>query len=116
MALRLIDETAAQTVLEISGGGALIGIGGAADSVQILAVCGQPIIKSNGLVYDARVVASSGATASGTVALDGNGVATVSTAQPEPVVIADSSEVWNNTAGSFNLHGAAGGNRTYCIW
>jgi hypothetical protein len=44
--LQLKNETTGHVALEISGGGALIGIDGASDSVHILAICGNPIIKS----------------------------------------------------------------------
>ena len=118
MALRLIDETAAQTVLEISGGGALIGIGGAADSVQILSVCGNPIIRSDGICYNNTVVATSGGPVSGVASLDGSGNATISTGLSEPVIekTSGSLSLVDNSAGSFQLHGAAGGTREYCYW
>jgi hypothetical protein len=117
MALQLRDETAAQLVLEISGGGALIGIGGAADSVQILAVCGNPIIKSTGVAYDSTVTSASGTTASGSVTTDGSGYATITTSTGEPAVgVGVDSGLQVNNTNDFVLSWSPSTSRKYVYW
>jgi hypothetical protein len=107
MPLRLRDETAAVDVLEISGGGVLIGIGGAADSVHILAVCGNPIIKSSGIAYDNTVISSAAVPSTGSVTTDGSGNATITTSTGQAATTSSGTNITTLGTNSIAVHGLA---------
>jgi hypothetical protein len=87
MALEVIDETAGKVVCIIPNGtSALLGINGAADSVQLLAISGNVLFKSTGIVNTNLVRGSAALPTTGTVTTDGSGIATVSTTVTQPVI------------------------------
>jgi hypothetical protein len=115
--LQLKNETTGHVALEISGGGALIGIDGASDSVHILAICGNPIIKSTKVIYDSRVVATSGKTTFGTATLDSSGNASITHGQTQPVIVQGvSNSIQDDDSTRFSLRGPANGTRKYNFW
>lgn len=115
MALRLINVTVAKSVLEISSSGALLGINGAADPTHILALSGNPIIKSTGVAYDNTVVSASAQAVSGTVTLDSSGSATITTNLGQAPVAADYG-IDSLSTNSYTLRGPANTSLKYCYW
>jgi hypothetical protein len=119
MPLQLKDETTGHIALEISGGGALIGIDGASDSVHILAVCGNPIIKSSGVAYDNTVISASAAPGQGSVTLDGSGRASVAHSLGTPPIAASGDgSISTTTVDStyVQITGGASTSARYTYW
>lgn len=115
MPLQLKDETTGIVALEISGGGALIGIDGAS-GVHILAVCGNPIIKSNGVAFDNTVVPTAAVPATGSVTTNGSGDATVTTNTSQKAVLASGASVKTLGDNAILVHGSPGSAYRYSFW
>src|SRR4051812_38889172 len=116
MSLQIKDETAGLVIMEISGGAALIGIDGSADSVHLLATAGNVIIKSTGIVNDNLTVSGCATPTTGSATFDGTGHVTVTTGQSQKVVIGEAVEIDGFTDTTFTMKGPAGGSRSYRFW
>jgi hypothetical protein len=115
--LQLKNETTGHVALEISGGGALIGIDGAADSVHILAICGNPLIKSSGIAYDGTVISSSALPTTGSVTTNGSANATITTNTGQRALGSIGANVTSLATNSMNIHADISGHGyRYAFW